>query len=113
MNLWQVFSASPPSMVGTGAGAAASVPSHQGAAQCKLSSNIDSAAEGHVGRREQGARLICGTPNLWGRERDGKRGRERKGEEERGSGKETEPSSGLMLHSHTVHRDVLTHAGCN
>lgn len=66
------------SVVGTEGGAAASNPSHQGAAQRKLSSNIDSAAASDVGRREQGARLICRTPNLWGgrgrkRERDEKR----------------------------------------
>lgn len=69
---------------GTEGGAAASNPSHQGAAQRKLSSNIDSAAESDVGRRERGARLICRTPNLWGgeRERGGRRGREgRKGGE--------------------------------
>lgn len=47
-------------MVETEGGAAASNPSHQGAARRKLSSNIDSAAESHVGQREQGARFILG-----------------------------------------------------
>lgn len=57
---------------GTEGGAVASNPSHQGAAQWKLSSNIDSAAESNW--KEPGARLICRTPDLWGRERDGKKG---------------------------------------
>lgn len=67
------------SVGGTEGGAAASNPSHQGAAQRKLSSNIDFAAVSNVGRKEQGARLICRTPNLWGREREV--GREGKKEE--------------------------------
>lgn len=63
-------------MGGTEGGAVASNPSHQGAAQRKLSSNIDFAAESDVGQKEQGARLICRTANLWGRQggRDGEVG---------------------------------------
>lgn len=71
------------SVVGPEGGVAASNPSHQGAAQRKLSSNIDSAAESHVGRREQGARLICRTSNLSGeRERRRERQMEREGRKE-------------------------------
>lgn len=63
-------------MGGTEGGAVASNPSHQGAAPRKLSSNIDFAAESDVGQKEQGARLICSTANLWGRQggRDGEEG---------------------------------------
>lgn len=63
-------------MGGTEGGAVASNPSHQGAAQRKLSSNIDFAAASDVGQKEQGARLICRTANLWGSQgrRDGEEG---------------------------------------
>lgn len=80
------------SMVWTAAGAAASNPSHQGAAQRKLSTNIDSAAESHVGRREQGARLIYRTPNLWGRVR----GRVEEREEEREGGEKRRRGEGSL-----------------
>lgn len=50
----------------TGGRLAALNTSHQGAAWHRLSSNIDSAAESHVGQREQGARLIYRTPIFGG-----------------------------------------------
>lgn len=48
-------------------------------------SNIDSAADNHVGRREQGARLIYRIPNLWRRGRDVRMGGRREGEERKQS----------------------------
>lgn len=63
-----------PEMVG---GAAAPSPSHQGAAERKWSSNIDSSAESHVGARRQ-AHLqnmkSLGLGREWGNER--RKGRE-------------------------------------
>lgn len=51
-------------MGGPEGGAVASNPSHQGAAQFKIVSNIDSAGECGGGRMERGAELICRTTNL-------------------------------------------------